>query len=1070
MPNKLTRFCEGLMEAGWLAAILLAPLFFNLYSSRIFEPDKIALIRSIALVMLGAWIVKLIDQRGFYWDRVQPEGSLWKWFLKVPLVLWVAGLVAAYLVATIFSVTPSISFWGSYQRLQGTYSLFSYLVIFVTILGNMRKRAQVERLITAAILSSLPITLYGFLQRFKLDPVPWGGDTVRRIATTAGNSIFAGAYIIMVSPLTLMRAIDALRGILKGSSGSALAANIIRGSLYIFLWLVQVIALYMTGSRGPMLGFITGLVFFGLLVFFIRRWRMQTAVLTGLVGLLLAFLVVFQIPGGPFEALRKSPAVGRFGALLDAESNSAKVRRYIWEGAADLISPHDPLYYPNGSRDALNLIRPLIGYGPESMYVAFNQFYIPELGQVERRNASPDRSHNETWDYLVQTGIFGLVVYIGLFVSVFYYGLKYLGMMPEKRYKLIYLGLAGAGGLVGAVGLALWREVAYFGVGMPLGILAGTGLFILYFIFFGPKLERPEGKEQEKLFILAALLSAIVGHYVEINFGIAIAATRTYFWAFAGALIVVGWLLPLQGEFSDTADVKAEAATSDKSKRAVKRSGRSVSRTGSSPSPWMRDAFAYGGTLGLMLMSMAYGFILNSANTDNIFAIIWNALAKVKKGDVLVSGYGLLGLFAATLVLGGLLLAAETLKGHDWTRWKQVFVTIFSTAGIMMLAYMIWHAMLLSGLVRGAATAQGFSQIDRLSGILTWLYIYIGISLAVIAWYISTETIRWRRPSVAGMLAAVSMTIVLMLTVYFTNLRIVHADITFKMAESYNQPTRWATATAIYQHASQQAPSEDHYYLFLARSYMEQAKETTDPAEIEALIATTEADLIKAQQINPLNTDHTANLARLYNWYTAKSTTAEERNERSQKTYDYYATALKLSPQNSTLWGEWASMAMQVMNRPDEAYDMIQTAINLDPKYAYTQGLAARYWMTRANAETDAALKSEYMENAAEFYLNGARVARTTERSDKLEFFKQAGSIYYQLGMFTEAIAAFEELLDAKPDEEDVWAVEESIARIYLQMDDRENALIHAQAALEVAPADKTAQVEQLIAEIQAVP
>ena len=54
--SKLSVFCEKLIEACWLAAIILAPLFFNVYSSRVFEPDKISLVRSLALVMLAAWL------------------------------------------------------------------------------------------------------------------------------------------------------------------------------------------------------------------------------------------------------------------------------------------------------------------------------------------------------------------------------------------------------------------------------------------------------------------------------------------------------------------------------------------------------------------------------------------------------------------------------------------------------------------------------------------------------------------------------------------------------------------------------------------------------------------------------------------------------------------------------------------------------------------------------------------------------------------------------------------------------------------------------------------------------
>ena len=41
------------------------------------------------------------------------------------------------------------------------------------------------------------------------------------------------------------------------------------------------------------------------------------------------------------------------------------------------------------------------------------------------------------------------------------------------------------------------------------------------------------------------LLAALVAHFIEINFGIAIVATRMLFWIYVGLLIVVGYILPL---------------------------------------------------------------------------------------------------------------------------------------------------------------------------------------------------------------------------------------------------------------------------------------------------------------------------------------------------------------------------------------------------------------------------------------------------------------------------------------------------------------------------------------------
>ena len=154
MPTKLSKYCDGIIEAAWLAAVIVVPVFFNVYSSRIFEPDKITLLRTIALVILAAWIVKLLDQGGFQWDLV-PKGTSWfKTVRQIPLIVPVLAVAIVYIIATVFSVTPRVSLLGSYQRLQGTYTTFSYLVVFAAMVGNLRRRAQVERLITTMIITS----------------------------------------------------------------------------------------------------------------------------------------------------------------------------------------------------------------------------------------------------------------------------------------------------------------------------------------------------------------------------------------------------------------------------------------------------------------------------------------------------------------------------------------------------------------------------------------------------------------------------------------------------------------------------------------------------------------------------------------------------------------------------------------------------------------------------------------------------------------------------------------------------------------------------------------------------
>ena len=297
MGSKLSRYCEGLIEAAWLAAVIVIPLFFNVVSSRIFEPDKISILRTLALVILAAWIVKIVDQGRTQWKDVPRQGSTLRTIFRIPILFPVLLLVVVYVISSVLSIVPRTSFLGSYQRLQGTYTAFSYIVIFAALVGNMRRRDQVDRLITTIVLSSLPVALYGVLQRYGLDPVPWGGDVQNRIAANMGNSIFAAAYLIMIFPLAVGKVITVFRKILVDEG--RLVSNVVRGTIYIFILILDLIAIYLSGSRGPFLGLLAGMFF--LFVLLALHWNKRWLLLTS-IGLALAagvFLLVLNIPNGP---------------------------------------------------------------------------------------------------------------------------------------------------------------------------------------------------------------------------------------------------------------------------------------------------------------------------------------------------------------------------------------------------------------------------------------------------------------------------------------------------------------------------------------------------------------------------------------------------------------------------------------------------------------------------------------------------------------------------------------------------------------------------------------------------
>jgi len=609
--SKLSAFCDRVLEAGWLLGVTITPVFFNVYSSRVFEPDKLTTMRALATVMAVFWLVRFLEEAI---QRQKPLRFSW----RTPLVLPALVTMGVYLITSIFSLVPYTSFVGSYQRLQGTYSLFGYLVIFFALLTSLRTRAQLSRLITVLILNSLPVALYGIVQHNGLDPLPWAGNVQTRVASNMGNAIFVAAYLIMIVPLTAARIVESFKDIMRREKSRT--SDVLRASGYIFLMAVQLMTIWYSRSRGPWLGIIAGGFLFPYLMFILLQQQaaaqetesspwyrdvgrglgfgVGTLVLAGLLaglgilaipgkygayiggglgaltfggiwlyfvverkgwrwlwigwgtvglGAILALLAI-NVPGPLNERAMETTSLRRMAQSLDWESKTGKVRTLIWQGAVELFMPHDPLTYPDGSHDKFNALRPLVGYGPESMYVAYNGFYPPELGHVESRTASPDRSHNETLDSLVITGLLGFAAYLFLYGSVFYWGFRWLGLLNTRRQFWIYVGLSFAIFLALFILFVSLERPYFFAVAVPLGFLAGTVFYLTWFAFQttrkGVSVTGAMGKIHPHAVLLVAILAAILAHFVEINFAISIAATHTTFWALAGMLVVLGLRWP----------------------------------------------------------------------------------------------------------------------------------------------------------------------------------------------------------------------------------------------------------------------------------------------------------------------------------------------------------------------------------------------------------------------------------------------------------------------------------------------------------------------------------------------
>lgn len=1129
MTTKLTRLCESFIEAGWLAALIIVPLFFNVHSSRVFEPDKLSLLRSLALLMAVAWLIKWIND-GFRLTVKGTEGaedpqeqpSLWQRIRGTPLVLPTLILVVVYLIATIFSVTPRISWWGSYQRLQGTYTTLSYIVIFFLVLGHLRRPEQWQRLVHVVILTSLPIAIYGLLQRTGLDPLPWGGPTQLRVAANMGNSIFVAAYLLMAYFLTLMRLIEHFSRLLRSDQGTSGVADAILAGSYLFISVVQVVTMIpLTQSRGPFLGWFAGLFVFVLLILLGMRTRVTgdtriNAALRvplrwawagwmGLAVLGLAFLVVFNLPNSPLAGLRDNRYIGRLGTALDFESNTAQVRLLIWEGVVDLVPPHEPLEYPptDGQGDVtamtpdrLNALRPLIGYGPESMWVAFNRFYPPDLAHHEDRNASPDRSHNETFDALVITGIIGFLAYMLLFLSFFYYALKWLGLIRARESQtdqtgsqrssfsspqgLLFVACAVVGAILGSVlTYSLVDSWVLLGLGLPSGLMVGIILYIVVAAIWNEFHGRPMGLRRREL-ILIALLATVIGHFIEIHFGIAIAATRTYFWVFAATTVVLGMGWLKLGEQQVAAEAAAlpmaETRSQGQSVRS-RRSGRQKKRRRPaeplapprSVAQW-NEVLVYAVLLGLILFTLAYDFVVNSNVPDlqdtNPFALLWHGLTTQIDGNVRYTSLGILWMIVFTWLIGLILTLfglADQQSGSGGVerlagRWLGKAALVYSvvSVGIFILFGLI-HAF---SVVRDARiqAVPGVSRealLGQIAGALaSHIVIYLILSFVLIvaaAWLIWLQrpgaSVSWlgaRGPLAVGagaVLLAGALAVILAV-----NVNLVQADIVYKIGQAYDSAGQFDNAIFFYEEAIDKQPSEDYYYLFLGRAQLEQAQQLGGP-DRERYLRLAEQSLLRAQELNPLNTDHTANLGRLYlTW--AQMADEPDRSLLIQRALDYYQVATSLSPNAAHLHNEYGT-AYQVAGDGEKALDRFRVSLDLDQEYVDTYRRLGDLYLELGQY----GLAIETLEQGLQVAPNDWQLHSTL------------GYVYAQEGNIARAIEHNEAVLQRRPQD---LATLANLALLYEEAGDLSQALIYARAALDAAQSESERQtIQQLVDQLQ---
>jgi tetratricopeptide (TPR) repeat protein len=237
--------------------------------------------------------------------------------------------------------------------------------------------------------------------------------------------------------------------------------------------------------------------------------------------------------------------------------------------------------------------------------------------------------------------------------------------------------------------------------------------------------------------------------------------------------------------------------------------------------------------------------------------------------------------------------------------------------------------------------------------------------------------------------------LIALLFIWTVNAANVQADTLFKQAQAYDQATRfflerdtngveYPGSISYYDKALALQPNQDYYYLFEGRAYLEAAKSvdqepynrrlagvpgsdprwSEDPATAQQQkteeklfrLRKSEEILSRANQMSPYNTDHYANLGRLY-LYWADSTGAGDASK-APLAVQWMEQATQHTPGNAQLWFELA-VAYSRDNRFDDAIAATYHSEELDPTYGRPALVRGQLYQERAEIVQNALINGQ---------------------------------------------------------------------------------------------------------------
>ena len=383
-----------------------AGLFFPFISGKNF------VFRFLVEIAFAGWILLALKDRAY---RINLK--------KSPLTVAYLIFMVVILIADIFGVDQMKSIWSNYERMEGFVGhihLFAYFIILSAMLPTLKDWQKMFKVFIAADILVL-ISAYGQLLGAKgyifsatfPKIAEWFSAkfpihmSENRLDATIGNSAYFAIFCLMSA---------CIAGLLWSQSHEPK-----RAKFYPLVIVLNLIALFYSGTRGTMIGLLVGVVITLALIAWHERGKARMIFAGVLIAMFVVVGSIFAFKDSNF--IKSSPTLARLSSISPTDLTTSS-RLYIWKISYEAW-----------------LERPILGYGQDNFSYIFARKFIPD----KMWNLEPwyDRSHDVFFDWLVAGGILGLLSYLSLYFVALWLMWRRGHDMPLREKAILTGVIAG---------------------------------------------------------------------------------------------------------------------------------------------------------------------------------------------------------------------------------------------------------------------------------------------------------------------------------------------------------------------------------------------------------------------------------------------------------------------------------------------------------------------------------------------------------------------------------------------------------------------------------------------------